>query len=160
MEGRVAELPRSALTDHDLDALTHAAVFSFLAGSTDYSIFTLHNALLIQGQDKKLRTVVYDFDLTGLVNPPYAVPSRSFHLASVKDRLYRGPCRPAEQLEPLLATYRSSKDAVLKLYAEQSELDKSSREEMKEYVDDFFKIINDKGRTKGWLVDTCNKGVW
>jgi hypothetical protein len=160
MEGRTAVLPRTSLSDHDIDSLTDAALFSFLVGNTDYSIFTLHNAFLVQAQDKKLHTVVYDFDLTGLVNPPYAQPATMFHLDSVKDRLYRGPCRTAEQLAPVLAAYRRKKEEILSLYATQAELDTSSRKEMQAYVEEFFDIIGDKARTKRKLVETCNKGIW
>jgi len=160
MEGRVAVLPRTCLADHDIDVLTQAALFSFLIGHTDYSVFTLHNTFLVQAQDKKLHAVLYDFDVTGLVDPPYARPSRVLNLDSVRDRLYRGPCRPVEQLEPLLATYRSKKDAIFDLYASEPELDSNSKQQMKEYVADFFDIITDKGRTARKLVGTCNKEVW
>jgi hypothetical protein len=160
MEGRVAILPRTALVDHDIDALTQAALFSFMVGNTDYSVFLLHNVFLVQAQDKKLHAVVYDFDVTGLVNPPYARPLRSFFLDSVKDRLYRGPCRPAEQLEPLLATYRPKKEEILRLYAADPALTSDSKQQMTEYVEEFYDIINDPGRTKRKLVSTCNKEVW
>jgi hypothetical protein len=160
MEGRVAVLPRTSFADHDMDALTQVAIFSFMIGNTDYSIFVLHNTFLIQTPDKRLHTVAYDFDVTGLVNPPYALPMKAFNIATVKDRLYRGPCRPVEQLEPLLSVYRGKKDEILKLYAEQPELSKGSKDEMKGYIEEFYGIINEKGRVKHWLVDTCNKGVW
>jgi hypothetical protein len=159
-QGRLVLRPRTSLEDHDIDALTQAALFSFLVGNTDYSVFALHNTILLQAQDRKLRTVVYDFDMTGLVNPPYARPSPAFGLASVKDRLYRGPCRPAEELEPLLAMYRSRKDAIFRLFADDTELNTDSKQKMQAYVGEFFEIINDKGRTRRRLVDTCNKGVW
>jgi hypothetical protein len=160
MEGRQLDVPRTSFENHDMDALTRAALFGFLVGNTDYSIFTLHNVFLVQAEDRKLRTVLYDFDLTGLVNPPYGGPSRTFGLASVKDRLYRGPCRTADEIEPLLAEFRSKKEAVLQLYADQKDLDRNSKQDMKAYVEEFFDIITDKGRTKRKLVDTCNKGVW
>jgi hypothetical protein len=160
MEGRLAEIPRTAFADHDMDALTQASLFSFLIGNTDFSIFNLHNAFLVRPHDGKFHTVVYDFDLAGLVSPPYALPDKNLPIRSVKDRLYRGPCRSVEELEPLLASFREKKEAVLRLYSELPDLDRKSKEEMTAYVEEFFDIINDKGRTKRRLMDTCNKGVW
>ena len=160
MEGRTAVLPRTSFADHDMDALTQAAIFNFFVGNTDYSIFVLHNAFLVQTKDKKLHAVTYDYDVTGMVDPPYALPAKAFNLATVKDRLYRGPCRPAAELEPFFAVYRAKKDEIYKLYADQPELAKGSKESMKGFVDEFYDIINDKGRIKHHFVDTCNKGVW
>jgi hypothetical protein len=39
-------------------------------------------------------------------------------------------------------------------------LSKGTRNEMNAYLDEFYDIINDKGRIKHHFVDTCNKGVW
>jgi hypothetical protein len=160
MEGRTAVLPRTSFADHNMDTLTETAIFSFFIGNTDYSIFVLHNTFLVQTKARKLNAVAYDFDVSGLVNAPYALPAKAFNLATVRDRLYRGPCRPAEELEPFLAVYRAKKDELYKLYAAQPELSRDSRESSKEFLDEFFEIINDKGRIKRRFVDTCNKGVW
>ncbi len=160
MEGRKAVLPRTSFADHDMDVLTQTAIFNFLVGNTDYSIFVLHNAFLVQTKDKKLHAVTYDYDVTGFVDPPYALPAKAFNLSTVKDRLYRGPCRPAAELEPFFAVYRAKKDEIYKLYASQPDLNRESKEEMKSYLDEFYDIINDKGRIKHHFVDTCNKGVW
>jgi hypothetical protein len=160
MTGRTAVLPRTSFADHDMDILTQTAIFNFFVGNTDYSIFVLHNAFLVQTKDKKLHAVTYDYDVTGLVDPPYALPMKAFNLASVKDRLYRGPCRPAAELEPFFVVYREQKDAIYKLYAEEPELSKGAKEQMKSYIDEFYDIIGDKGRVKRNFVDNCNKGVW
>jgi hypothetical protein len=160
MDGRVAVLPRTAFSDHDMDLLTQMAIFNFFVGNTDYSIFVLHNSFLVQTKEKKLHAVTYDYDVTGLVDPPYALPAKAFNLGSVKERLYRGPCRPAAELEPFFAIYREKKDEIYKLYANQPELNKDSKESMKSYTDEFYDIIGDKGRVKRRFVDTCNKGVW
>jgi hypothetical protein len=160
MEARTAVLPRTSFADHDMDTLTMAALFQFLVGNTDYSVFALHNVFLVRTHDQKVHAVAYDFDVSGLVDPPYALPAKAFNLQSVKDRLYRGPCRTAEELEPLLARFRAKKNDILKLYADASELSRQSREDAKVFLDEFFDIVNDKGRIKRRFIDTCNKGVW
>ena len=75
-------------------------MLEYMIGSTDFSIYALHNVVLVQTQDRTLYPVPYDFDMTGLVSPPYAIPDKRLPIGSVKDRLYRGPCRTLERPAP------------------------------------------------------------
>ena len=93
LEGRVVELQRLLFDDMDADALMPAMIFEFMIGNTDVSIYALHNVRVVQRPDKTLHVIPYDFDLSGLVNAPYAMPARGLMIKSVTDRLYRGPCR-------------------------------------------------------------------
>ena len=99
MEGRIAELPRALFANLEQGTLDTMMMFEYMIGSTDFSIYALHNVVLVQTQDRTLYPVPYDFDMTGLVSPPYAIPDKRLPIGSVKERLYRGPCRTLEQLE-------------------------------------------------------------
>ena len=92
-EGRIVELPRISFTDLDSETLTRAMLFEYMIGNTDMSIWALHNMRLVQKPNRTLTVVPYDFDLSGFVHAPYAIPDRKLGLRSVVDRLYRGPCR-------------------------------------------------------------------
>ena len=47
----------------------------------------------------------YDFDYSGLVDAPYAVPPDSIHLANVRVRRYRGFCLHNDRPRPSLPTW-------------------------------------------------------
>src|SRR5437773_2199014 len=94
LEGRVVQLPRTLFRNLDPETLTLMMLFEYLIGNTDFSIFALHNVRLVQDQARVLYPIPYDFDFSGVVNARYAVPGRQLHIESVRDRLYRGGCRP------------------------------------------------------------------
>jgi hypothetical protein len=157
MEARVAVLPRTRFTDHDQETLTLMSVFEFMVGNTDFSLFSLHNVVILKNQANLLYPVPYDYDVTGLVNPPYATPDRKLGIQSVRDRLYRGPCKTAAELEPWLARFRAKKEDILGLFAKQADLTKRSVDEIKEFLGDFFAMIDSPGRVKNKFINTCNK---
>ena len=72
MEGRIVELPRLLFKDVDTDTLMPMMLFEYMIGNTDFSIYALHNVELVQRPDKSIHPVPYDFDISGLVHPPYA----------------------------------------------------------------------------------------
>jgi hypothetical protein len=158
MEGRIMELPRAAFKDVDADALALAMMFEYMIGNTDFSMYMLHNIRLVRTPTNQTYTVPYDFDLSGLVNTQYAIPEKSFGLKSVRERLYRGPCRPAEEVEPVLQMFRAKKAEILALYDSLPDLDRAYQREAKEYLEEFFRGIDRQGDVKSAFVDgRCNK---
>lgn len=158
MEGRIAELPRALFKDVDQEMLTFTAVFEYMIGSTDYSIYALHNIRLIRTPANKTYTVPYDFDMTGLVNASYALADRALGLKTVRDRLYRGPCRTAEELEPVLAQFKAHKTEILAVYDSLPDLDQANRRDAKDYLDEFYRTLDRAGDVKRTFIDgQCSK---
>lgn len=157
MEGRTVELPRAVFSDLDQSTLELMMVFEHLIGSTDFSIYALHNVVLVQTPDRLLYPVPYDFDMTGLVGPPYAIPDRRFPIKTVQERFYRGPCRTVEQMESTLATFRERKDRVLALPDAIADLSKEARETTKNYLESFYSSLKDQRDVKRLLIDGCSK---
>jgi hypothetical protein len=133
------------------------ALLQYAIGNTDYSIYALHNVELVQAPNGTLYTVPYDFDYSGLVNAPYAAADKRLGITSVRQRLYRGPCLTVPELEPFLATIRPKKSEVLGLLDLISDLRGSQRDDVREYLEEFFSIIENPGRTKRALIDSCEK---
>ena len=159
MEGRIIGIPRVVFADLDQDTLTLMMVFEYMIGNTDFSIYANHNVRLVQTPDRKIYSVPYDFDISGLVHPPYANPDPKLHLTSVVERLYRGPCRTPELLNPILANFMAKKDQVMALYESLPDLKKEVRREAKDYLDDFYSTIKSDKNAKRVFTDTCSKGA-
>ena len=69
------------------------AVFEYLIGNTDWSVDYMQNIKLIAADSTAVPTAVpYDFDLSGIVNSPYAKPAPELKMNSVRQRRYRGYC--------------------------------------------------------------------
>jgi hypothetical protein len=158
LDGRIVDRQRVLFKDVDQEMLSLAMVFEYMIGNTDFSIYALHNIRLVGTQSATIYTVPYDFDLSGLVNTRYAIADRSFGLKSVRDRLYRGPCRTEAELEPVLAHFRGRKTEVLALYDSLPELDSAYRREAKSYLDEFYRTIDRQGDVKHTFIEgRCSK---
>lgn len=141
MEGRIVALPRLEFKDVDIDTLIPMMIFQYMIGNTDFSIHALHNVKLVRRPDKSIHPVPYDFDISGLVHPPYAAPHRELMLGSVRDRMYRGPCRMQEKVDPHIANFVAKRDPVRALPDTIPGLDKNSREDVRAYIDEFYSAI-------------------
>lgn len=158
LEGRIMELPRAMFSDVDQEMLTLTMIFQYMIGNTDFSLYALHNIRLVRTPVNKTYTIPYDFDLSGLVNTTYAIPHRSLRLESVRDRLYRGPCRPADEVEPVLQQFRARKGDMFALYDSVPELDPRYGREAKAYLEQFFRLIDNPNDVRRTFVDgRCSK---
>lgn len=157
-EARLMEIPRVTFKEIDPESLSLMMVFEYMIGNTDYSIFALHNVRLLRSQDRTIYTVPYDFDLSGLVNTKYAAPTQGLGLFTVRDRLYRGPCRSEAEIGPVLARFTAHKDEVLALYDSLPDLDKEYRRDAQHYLQEFFTAITKPNDVKKTFVDgQCSK---
>jgi hypothetical protein len=155
--GRTVGLARLLFKDLDADSLMPMMMFEYMIGNTDFSIFALHNVRLVQRPDKSVHPIPYDFDFSGLVHPPYAMPARALMLTSVRDRLYRGPCRRQEQIDPYLANFVAKRDLLRALPDAIPGMDKSSREDARSYLDEFYSAIKTTKDAKRLFVDCADK---
>jgi hypothetical protein len=51
-------------------------MFQYMIGNTDWYVNTRHNIDIYQKKDGALIPVAFDFDFAGVINMPYAMPSR------------------------------------------------------------------------------------
>jgi hypothetical protein len=153
--GRIVELPRIVFSDLDAPTLTRMMLFEYMIGNTDFSIWALHNVRIVQDPARRLYPVPYDFDLSGLVHAPYASPDPRIGIRSVLDRLYRGPCRTAEEFETAAAAFRAKRADMLALVESMADLDPGARNEAKEYLESFFRAIEKPASVKKQFVDGC-----
>src|SRR5919197_800015 len=139
--GRLVQLPRLTFKDVDAVALNNMMLFNYMIGNTDFSLYKLHNVRVVQDPERMLFTVPYDFDLSGFVNPPYAIPDRRLGIRSVQDRLYRGPCRSPEELDKVAAAFRAKRSEMLAAVDAATDIDGAGRTAVKDYLESFFRAI-------------------
>jgi len=157
MEGRVVELQRLLFENLDSDALMPMMIFEYMIGNTDFSIYALHNVRIVQRPDKSLHPVPYDFDFSGLVNAPYALPARGLLLKNVQERFYRGPCRRQEQVDPYVANFVAKRDQIRALPETIPGIDRRTRDETRDYIDSFYSSIRSTKDVRGLFVSCSPK---
>jgi hypothetical protein len=153
--GREMKLPHMAFSAFDQDALTTMMMLEYMLGNTDYSIWTLHNVVIVQDKKRKFFPVPYDFDLSGMVHPPYAAPDPRLSLRSVTDRLYRGPCRTVDAFNAAAEPFRVHRTEMMAAIDAVGELDGVHKREMKDYLELFFRRIATPESIKKTFVDGC-----
>jgi hypothetical protein len=153
--GRDVKQPHMAFSEFDKDSLTTMMMLEYMLGNTDYSIWTLHNVVIVQDKRRKFFPVPYDFDLSGMVHPPYAAPDPRLSLKSVTDRLYRGPCRTVEEFNAAAEPFRAHQADMMSTIDAVADLDVVHKREMKDYLESFFRRIATPESIKKTFVDGC-----
>jgi len=154
-EARVMDIPRVMFKDLEPDPLSLVMVFEYMIGNTDFSIYALHNIKLLRTQDRKVFVVPYDFDLSGLVHTSYALPTPGLGQQTVRDRVYRGPCRPETEIQPVLERFKARKDDIFAVYDSVKDLDSDSRSDAKDYLQQFYSTITKDSSVKKTFVTGC-----
>jgi hypothetical protein len=153
--GRIVELPRITFADLDAPTLTRMMLFEYMIGNTDFSIFALHNVRIVQDRARHLYPVPYDFDLSGFVHAPYAIPDPRIGIRSVLDRLYRGPCRTIDEFDAAADAFRAKRADMFALLESTRDLAPLARGEAKQYLESFFRSIEKPANVKKQFVDGC-----
>jgi hypothetical protein len=153
----VIDTPNMMYRHFNADNATWFALFEYMIGNTDVSIVTQHNVRTIETPTAGRYIVPYDFDYSGLVNTSYAIPNKQLGLPSVRDRLYRGPCRQPEELEPFFTRLRALQPQIMALYDTLPDLTDAYRRNAKNYLLDFYKTINQPNLVKRDFVSGCVK---
>jgi hypothetical protein len=146
---------------HDLliepEHLTLVAVFQYLIGNTDWSIWGLHNITILRDTAGTLFGIPYDFDFAGVIAAPYASPPPQLSIRSVRERLYRGFCQPDTLLASVLARFRAAKDSIYALYRSVPDLSPGGARQALDYFDAFYKTINDPAAVRREFVRGCRR---
>jgi hypothetical protein len=144
------ELEKIDRARYDREALGLVDMFEYFIGNTDWSevlgpqgTHCCHNVVPYQRADGMLVPVPYDFDSTGIVNVPYALPNERLPIQSVRQRLYRGRCEPVADLEPRFAKFDLVHPQLLELFSTASGLDKGYAASATSYVQEFFAVRAD-----------------
>ncbi|MGQ0641349.1 MAG: hypothetical protein ACT4P6_11370 [Gemmatimonadaceae bacterium] len=160
--GKIADQLRGALYD-DLDPVESVrfAMFAYMIGHTDLSIYALHNVRLIVIEGKSYTPLLYDFDFTGLVNAHYATPDPRLGIRDVRTRLYRGGCTHVQHVPQAASEFLALKAPVLALYDSVTYMDKSAVRDSKYFLNEFFETIANPRDLKSSIIDRCvrNPGV-
>jgi hypothetical protein len=145
-------------TDFVLDQLFSGYLFQFMVGNVDWGAGSSHNVKILS-RDGAYYTIPYDFDWSGLVDAPYAGPNvLTEHLHdSVRERVYWGACMPGIDYQELFARFNKEQEAILALARNQVGLSERNVESAVRYLEEFFDIINDQGKSNRAIINACRK---
>jgi hypothetical protein len=137
--------------------MTLVAVYEYLIGNNDWSVWQRHNMAIFQRKEdpKPLIAVPYDYDFSGAVNAPYAVPPPQLNIQSVRQRVYRGFCQPDSILQLALARFRAAKDSIYAAVRAVPDLPPGDAKGMLGYFDQFYQVLGNPGTVNREFVRGC-----
>ena len=140
----------------DSDASIRNALFQYMIGNTDFSTAYQHNGKLLY-VGKKIIPLPYDFDMSGFINPSYAVINQTLGINNIRDRKYRGFKRDEDDFQKVREVFIAQKQAMYDLM-KSYEVDFENPKEFKEaysYIKSFFEIIEDDSQFKKNILDAA-----
>ncbi|MFL6721515.1 MAG: hypothetical protein ACJ8FT_06900 [Sphingomonas sp.] len=134
-------------------AAARFAVFEYMISNYDWSMRAAakgeeccHNGRLLAAAPGALLTPVpYDFDFSGLVDAPYAVPPDGIPVTNVRQRLYRGYCAHLGPARAVAAEISQRRGEFVGLFASIPGLAQRDQARAAAYLNDFFADV-DSGR--------------
>ena len=156
--------PRIAMSQLSPRDAARASLFEYMIGNLDWDIVAgppgeacCHNSRLIAPARAAARGLIplpYDFDYSGLVDTPYAVPPEQIPVNSVKRRYYRGFCRHNAEAGAVAGEFRAKRAALEAVFAQVPQLDERTRAGALRYLSRFFDEIADPAKLER-LLRTC-----
>ena len=136
------------------EAYLKMVFFQYMICNTDWSVSGRHNIETILLDDGiRLFAVAYDFDYAGIVGQEYAVPSDIFPIMDVDQRYFRLKDLTKDELKAMRKFYNDERDNLNNIIQGAVYLSEKERNRFNSVVDDFYKIINSKRKSKVLLGD-------
>jgi hypothetical protein len=136
------------------------SLFQYMIGNTDWSVPGLHNIQIIQTDtavNPRHFALAYDWDFTGLISTRYSAPDPRLRIRRVRDRLYRGICPADADLTRAIQLFQEKRAAILAVYERVPGLDASIAREGREYIEDFYKLLDDPRRIRREVMGDCER---
>ena len=146
----VVSIPPSQLLGQEMNLVS---LYQLLVGNTDWSATQggseecCHNGKLFSSAPEAAAVYIpYDLDMTGFVEPSYALTSEKVKLSSVRRRRYRGYCQNNEYIAENVSGFNEHRDEIVQLVSVDIGLSRRQLRANLKYISSFYKLINDEGR--------------
>ena len=113
------------------------SVFQYMIGNPDWRIDHVQNVKLLLKGDKII-PVPYDFDFSGLVDAPYAIPLGSKGMTDIRQRIYLGFEEEPTNLYNALYSIYGNRALLVNMIEDMKYISRISRDDMKAYLMEFF----------------------
>lgn len=128
--------------EFDQNTLKIMSLFQYMIGNSDWDIFTRRNFKIVK-KDGLYIPIPYDFDFSGLVNAPYAIPNPDYRLLSIQERVYIGFPSDVESLHTTLQYFYGKRKTFKKVIQNFKPLCHAGRREMIAYLNSYFSNFED-----------------
>lgn len=138
--------------------ITFVSIFEYMIGNTDFAVPNYHNVKLVvplTDTFAKPFAVPYDFDYSGVVNAPYAIPDENIDIKSVRDRYYRGYQRTLPELDTIVSVFKEKKETIMNYVSNFYLLKSGVLKDMINYLQQFYSIIKDESSIRSAFISNA-----
>ena len=153
---------RVATTQLDPAQAGRVALFMYMIGNLDWSMRAgsagegcCHNTRLLSATGGTLVSVPYDFDYSGLVDAPYAVPPEKIRVRNVRQRYYQGYCRFNANALAAAAEMRAKRSELEAVYSQIPGMDARTSSKALAYLASFFDEIATDQAVRDNITKNC-----
>ena len=154
-QGKKFETKGAYFDDLEPEKTGYMNMFEYMIGNTDWSVGALHNVTLLRDSLAVIHPVPFDFDWSGAVDARYAFPDASLNTSSVRTRVWRGDCRSAEVMAPIIQHFLSRRAAMDSILPGIDAMAPATREKMNKYFAEFWPMLNDPKKAVSSFGRTC-----
>lgn len=133
------------------------SMFQFMIGNPDWYYTTGQNMDAMYPKDTTLLPIPvgYDFDYSEFVNADYTKPAGVPDEYLAEKRIFKGMCLTDEKLEEVIDLYNSMRPKFEDLIDGNEYLPKYGKKECRNYLEEFYDIINTEELLNSQVLDTC-----
>lgn len=143
------------------------ALFQYMIGNTDFSFIApaddddayCHNLKLLEDADGGYWPIPYDFDISGFVDPPYAMVDGQLPIRDVRQRLYRGFCWQEAVMNRTVAHFQQARGSLFEVVARETALEERDRDRVQRYLERFFAVLDDPDELADDVLHECRDSL-
>ncbi len=154
LDGEILDMKGLHTLYLDPETMVTMALCQYMILTTDWGASGLHNVKMVAYQNVAY-PVPFDFGWSGIIGAPYASPHSTLPIASVRDALYRGFCRPRSEFSEPLARLNRHKEAIYEMLRNQVGLEPKVLERMLNDYDRCYEVMNDAQQMEREILTKC-----
>lgn len=151
-------------SEMDLGKTALVEVFALFIGNNDYSTLTglpgnecCHNVQLLSSKNGKGKVipVPYDFDMSGLVNAPYAAPPGTLPIKTVRKRYFNAWCKDEKHFRNAVEKFKQHKPDIMALVDNSTNISAIMKNKTKSYFEQFYAMVEKPKRFQKEITGRC-----
>lgn len=116
-------------------------MFQYMIANMDWKPEMLQNVKIIEKNTGERIIVPYDFDFSGLVEAPYAIPSVDYQQQNIRQRIYMNKVDNLDELEATIKYFKIHKKEVINTIVNCEFLTKENKRSMVKYIKEFYRTL-------------------
>ena len=123
--------------------------FQYMIGNTDWAIPSCHNIEMVKLPELvRVVPLPYDFDYSGFVNQPYALPNKRMPIENVRERFFFAYKISDEEYNQMIQEFSKLESPLMQLLDQDKYLDRITKLDCVYFLEQFFSALKDPATLK------------